>query len=51
MCLWIPLFLDIFQSLQQMFSYFAFVLFLCVTIDQNTLISLKNNHFMTLEFK
>ena len=45
MCLRIPLFLDIFQLLQQTFSYF------CATIDQNTLIGLKNNHFTTLEFR
>ena len=47
MCLKIPLLLDTFQLLRQTFS-FAFVLFFCATIDQDTLISLKNNYFTTL---
>ena len=47
MCLKIPLFLDTFQLLRQTFS-FAFVLFFCATIDQDTLIGLKNNYFRTL---
>ena len=49
MFLRIPLFLYIFQLLRQPFLTFVFVLFVCATIHQNTLIGLKNNHFMTLE--
>ena len=29
-------------------GFLVFFLFFCVTIDQNILIGLKNNHFMTL---
>ena len=50
MCLRIPLFLDIFQLLGQTFSYF-FLFFFSETIDQNTLIGLKNNCVTTLEFR
>ena len=51
MCLRIRLFLDIFQLLRQPFLTFVFVLFFCATIDQNTLIGLKDNDFTTLEFR